>query len=317
VTGNWEIDSQSQKAFAVGGKRILTLRNQLGNCRCLQAVIYKPSFGGQFVFEADSKQNPIWFSEDGKEAWIEIDATNFQPGQGQLELKQFGGDSATLNINLFPAPPVITDLKIAKGDNKAIITGERLEQIRAVRINGKRAIIKDATTVAPTSNQNIHFNGSQTSNSANAPIISQRLVVFEDSNARQDTNSISLELELEGDKVYAYPKRFEISLSRPSIVSNVPGEVEAIAIRKSAVDAKISSAGAMIRSQFDLINLPIFPLETSELSVNVQNALTDYDFKIENIQIETRIENSSVSSIELPPANFEVLDWKNMKSASK
>jgi hypothetical protein len=313
VSSSWEIDPQSQKAFAVGGKRILTLRNQLGSCKCLQAVVYKPSFGGQFVYEVGSKENPIWFSADGKEAWIEIDATSFQPGQGQLELKQYGGDVASLNINLFPAPPTITDLKIAKGDNKAIITGERLEQIRAVRINGKRAVIKDTTISAPANAQSIHFNGSQTNAAAKALAVSQRLVVFEDANARQESGSITLELELEGDKIYPYPKKFEISLARPSIVANVPGEVEAIAIRKFGGDMKAAALGSRIRTQFDLINLPIFPLEISEVTVNVQNALTDYDFKIENLQIETRIENSRTGSIEMPPADFEVLDWKNMK----
>lgn len=311
LSGTWEIESQSQKAFTVGGKRIIKFRNQLGNCRCLQAVVYKPSFGGQFVFEADSKQNPIRFSEDGSEAQIEIDATNFQPGPGQFELRQYGGDAAMLNVTLFPAPPVITDLKIAKGDNKAIITGERLEQIRAVRINGKRAIVKDAGSGAmPTGGQTINFNNSQANNLA---AVSQRTVVFENANARQDSNGISLELELEGDKLYPYPKKFEISRARPSIVSNVPGEVEAITTRKFGGDVKMLSLGAKIRTQFDLINLPVFPLEVSEVNVTVQNALTDYDFKIENISIETRIENSSINSIELPPANFEVLDWKNMK----
>jgi hypothetical protein len=52
VGGSWEVDGQSQKKFAVGEKRIVTLRNQLGNCKCLQAVVYKPSFGGQFVFRS-------------------------------------------------------------------------------------------------------------------------------------------------------------------------------------------------------------------------------------------------------------------------
>jgi hypothetical protein len=45
----------------------------------------------------------------------------------------------------------------------------------------------------------------------------------------------------------------------------------------------------------------------------VQNALTDYDFKIENLEIETRIENSQINPNELPKAKFEVLDWKNMR----
>jgi hypothetical protein len=41
--------------------------------------------------------------------------------------------------------------------------------------------------------------------------------------------------------------------------------------------------------------------------------LTDYDFKIENIQVETRIENSQINQMQLPSTRFEVLDWKNMQ----
>ena len=37
------------------------------------------------------------------------------------------------------------------------------------------------------------------------------------------------------------------------------------------------------------------------------------DFKIENIQIETRIENTETNSAQLPKADFEVLDWKNIR----
>src|SRR5205085_12654068 len=102
-----------------------------------------PSFGGQFVFEANSRQNNLLFSDDGKEVSFELDATNFQPGRGQLELRQYGGEAANVNLNLYPLLPNVTDLKIAKGDNRVVISGERLEQLRAVKINGKRAIAAD------------------------------------------------------------------------------------------------------------------------------------------------------------------------------
>jgi hypothetical protein len=60
-------------------------------------------------------------------------------------------------------------------------------------------------------------------------------------------------------------------------------------------------------------DLPAFPIETSEIALNVQNALTDYNFKAENIQIEARLENAQINSDDLPKVDFEVLDWKNLK----
>jgi len=268
ASGGWEIEPESQKAFAVGGKRAITLRNQLGNCRCLQAVVYKPSFGGQFVFEANNKVNGLIFSDDGKEVSFEVDATGFQPGQGQLELQTYGAEVATLNINLYPAPPNITGFKISKGENQAVIIGERLEQLRAVKINGKRAIVQGNSVGNPTINQ--------------YALSGEKVAVFEDPNARQDSNVISLELELEGNRNYKYPKTFTVSAARPSIVANQAREVEAIT-------------------------------SANKITVNAKNALTDYDFKVENIQIETKIENSQINSTELPKADFEVLDWKNMQ----
>lgn len=437
VGGTWEVAPESQKEFAVGAKRTVRLRNQLGNCRCLQSVVYKPSFGGQFVFEADSRQNPLTFSEDGREVSFEVDATNFQPGAGQLELRQAGGETSNLNVNLYPLPPNITNVKISKGDNRAVIVGERLEQLRAVKINGKRAVVEGnvAATVAavnqapiqnnyqpnnyqpnaapaPVVNQNPYPNMNQPGNQAvqqytfqnpnqangaptpsgspsgypnnqvvggnypgtsapgksqNAPpnqndssgdqpsfrnyslnnqsvnqpvyqpnnqpnsqasypinnqssgqtaypignqinnqnvapsVSGERTVVFEDSAARHVANNVSLELELEGNRTYQYPRSFDVSASRPAIIAGNGGQIDGTAI------------GAKANTPFDLSGLPIFPIDTIEVSASVQNALTDYDFKIENIRVETRIENSQIAPTELARANFEVLDWKNMR----
>lgn len=318
VANTWEVMSESQKSFAVGGKRIVTLKNRLGNCRCLQSVVYKPSFGGQFVFEAESKQNGLVFSADGREVSFEIDATNFQSGAGQLELRQYGGEVSALNLNLYPLPPNITNLKISKGDRRAVIVGERLEQLRAVKINGKRAVVEASSANNPVvvqSNPIINqqtglINGTNIPNPAvdtsNSPVLSERIVAFEDPNARQDANIVSLELELEDNRTYQYPngRIFKFSAARPSIVANQVREVEGIA----GDDSKRGFISSFVLSQ-----LPVFPVETTEISVNVKNALTDYDFKIENIQVETRIENNRVGTSEMPKAVFEVLDWKSIK----
>lgn len=141
--GSYEIAPEARKAFAVGGKRIVSIRNPLGGCQCIQAVIYKPDFGGQFVFEANARDrmNQLQYSPDGREVFFEIDATTFQPGGGQLILVTYGGETLTANIELYPLPPNITNVKMARGDSQAIITGERLEQLQSVKINGRRATV--------------------------------------------------------------------------------------------------------------------------------------------------------------------------------
>lgn len=318
--GKWEIDENSQKTFAVGGKRMLKVKNLIGNCKCLQSVVYKPSFGGQFVFE----QPNLNYSPDGSSVSLEIDTENFQAGQGILELRQLGGEVVNLNINLYPAPPEITDLKISKGDTKAVVYGIGLDQIKAITVNGKRAILEGSNSNNVSTSANVSpqiYNGTQIGNAAySAPIPSalsatagERVFVFEDSNARQTSNNVSLELELSENRVYQYPKTFGVSASRPAIVSNESNEVEGIAVRETTILDKTVGRISKTDSQFILDLSPIYPITSSGISINLQNALTDYDFKIENIDIETKIENSQINAVDLPKPKFEVLDWKNLR----
>jgi hypothetical protein len=304
IGSSWEINPDSQKGFAVGGKRVITLKNPLGNCKCLQTVVYKPSFGGQFIFEVNNPENGLNFSPDGKEVSFEVDTTNFQPGQGQLELRQFGGEATNLNIKLYPAPPNVMDVKMARGDSRAIIYGEKLDQLKAVRINGRRARVVEKTIGSQNNSTSNNEQNAPGTFPTNNPSQNEVTVAFEDAAARQESNNITLELELEDNRIYQYPRPFNVSLARPAIVANEAGEIEGTAIKNNS----LTSA-----SSVNLAKLPVFPIETSEVDVIVQNTLTDYDFKAENIQIETRIENAQLIQNELPDINFEVLDWKNIK----
>ena len=327
--GTYELKPESQKAFSVGGKRTITLRNTIGNCLCLQAVVYKPSFGGQFIFEANSREasNQLQFSADGKEVSFEVDATYFQPGQGVLELKTFGGESANLNLKLYSAPPEITDVKMARGDRQAIIAGERLEQIRHVKINGKRATViggnAGSQPVNNLNNPSVNQNQGQSSavqnpaliqnqaflSAANALSANERLVVFDDASTKLSDGSVSLELELEENRSFRVSKAFPAALSRPAIVSGENGEIEGVSVSDALNKTKLA------KNSFDLNKSTIFPIETTQISLSVENALTDYDFKAENISIETGIEKSRMSGdrVEISKASFEVLDWKNMR----
>lgn len=304
--GTWAIKAESQKSFAVGGKRRIVLQNSLGTCRCLQTVIYKPSTGGQFVFEANGKENGLQFSEDGREAYFELDATYFKPGQGTLEIRTFAGENANIPIKLYPQLPLLTEVKIAKGDNQAILIGERIEQIQAVKINGKKAKIQH-----PASTANTNFTPQ---NATPNQQIAQRVYVFEDPKAIHIAETISLELLLEGDRAYIYPETFTPSASRPTIAANEAKEIEALANSLQS-NSSTSNVSNRIKNLVGLDKLPVFPIETGEITLNLQNTLTDYDFKAENLSIETRIEKSQKLAGDLIKVNFEVLNWKNMKVA--
>ncbi|MBX7174289.1 MAG: hypothetical protein K1X72_25170 [Pyrinomonadaceae bacterium] len=301
--GSWNIEPNSQKTFTVGGKRVVTLRNQTGNCRCLESIIYKPSFGGEFVFDAKR----LMYSSDGKDVSFEIDTANFPSGGGQLELHQYGGETASLNLNLYPLPPTIAAVKVSKGDTQVTINGERLEQVQAVKVNGKRAVYKGefgngymngipGASLPSAANSSVMY--------SNTLVFSEKTYVFEDSSQWQDTNSVTLELELGDQRNMLLQNIFAVSPARPTILANEGKEIEAFAVNR-----QINT----VKSPDSLGNLPIFPVETAEIGLNIQNALTDFDFKVENLRIETRIENTQTNPFQPNDVNFEVLDWRSIR----
>lgn len=302
ASGSWEVTAKSKNLFAVGGRRTVTIQNSMNNCKCLQAVVYKPSFGGQFVFEAGNKENSLRFSDDAKEVSFDIDATMFQSGDGQLELKQYGGEISVLELKLHPGLPTISEFKVSKGDKRFTIVGNGLEQIRALIINGERAILDTNPSKAT----------------------SEKEFIFENPNTQILSNNVSLEIELQENRIYQYPTKFDVSLSRPLIVSNKSKEVKGVVVTNSKGVYKniapqktksSNSANSKVKPAPVSEKLPDFPLGGSEITVNLNNALTDYDFKAENIEIETRIEDFPNQSfeVELPKANFQVIDWKHIQ----
>ena len=301
---SWSVEPNSQKSFTVGGKRMITLKNPNGGCRCLETVIYKPSFGGEFVFDAKR----LMYSLDGKDVSLEIDTAKFSSGAGQLELRQYGGELVNLSLELYPLLPTISNVKVAKGDTQATIIGERLEQVQAIRINGRRAIFKGgangdfkgglptATTATTTPNQTDMYRS--------PTVLSEKTFVFEDSSQWQDSNSLSLDLELNNQRIIKHSTLFAVSSARPVIVASADKEIEAFVVNYQNNNARFSN---------NFADLPIFPIETSAIGINLQNALTDYDFKIENLQIETRIENAQVNPFNEANISFEVLDWRSIR----
>lgn len=403
--GTWELTPESNKNFTVGGKHTITLRNALGSCRCLQRVIYKPSIGGQFVFEAGNQTNSngLQFAVDNKEVSFEIDTTGFQPGAGTIEVKTYGGESQQVGMNqfnpnggnsvgggnnltlkLYPATPTITDIQARRGDREVLLTGERLEQIQTVSINGKRAIVKGRVGDTVTGGQGVNQNSYQNPNPYQSPnpngfqapnqnpiqpmnsypnpnqgqvtappsppvTVSQyrtiqpnqRIAVFEDSATRINSDNLTIELGLEDNRSFNYPKRFEVGISRPTIKANELNEIDGDFVKdeseqmrnelviqnqmvivngtnrqRSKVEQKVKNQKLLTTNhqpQIDLANYPIVLNDKNKLSISVQNILTDYNFRLENISIETNIEKATLNPTDLPQVNFEVLDTNNLR----
>lgn len=279
-TSNWVVEPHSNKSFTVGGKRTIILQNQNGDCRCLEIAVYKSAQGQEILFDAKK----MTYSPDGKEVSFEIDTTSLTSGAGQLELRQYGGELTNLNLNLYPLPPNVADVKVSKGDNQVKLIGERLEQIQAVSINGKRAVVK---------------NSESPSNNPNSPTEREKIFVFEYPSSWQDSNSFSLEIELSDQRIVKSPNVFGVSAARPVFAANEVKEIEGFIVNKPTNGVKN--------------NLPVFPLETDKVGINIQNALTDYDFKIENLTIETRIEKTDLNPFQENDISYEVLDWRSMR----
>ena len=283
-SGRWEIPKESSSRFSVGGKRKVVIRNSMGSCRCLQSVTLRPSSGGEFTFEANSRTNPLMFNESGTEAWFEIDTTHFQPGQNSIELWGYGSRRPqNLSLNLFPKAPEIKKLIAHRGDSKVTIEGDRIGQITGLRINGKQA------RPSQLSGNNRRQNGNG------------RVFVFQNSRDRVLSNKVSLEMQLGANRKHKSQTRFEVKPARPAIQADKKREVEAVII------------GDKKTGKFDLSSYPVAPADIEKMSISVKTTLADYSFRAEDIQIETKIENGQVRQNTLPKTNLEVLDSLHLK----
>ncbi|MFV0389956.1 MAG: hypothetical protein ACK5NT_14525 [Pyrinomonadaceae bacterium] len=286
----WQLENTSKLSFSVGGKRRVTLRNETGNCHCLATVEYKPGFGGEFVFNSREFQ----YSPDDKELSFEIDTTNFSPDSGTLVLHQFGGEIKTIPIVLFDTPPSVSNVSLAKGDRKVTLFGDRLEQVDGIILGGMKAF--------PISDLNkkrgeVHSRATQ-----KLPSLNERTFLFEDSSTWTGSNEFSLELVLLNRRVVKLPNRFNVSSSRPRLVANQLNEIDGYAI-------SLENPNDLVSTQ----SLPVLSTETSEVGINLQNALIDQDFRIEQLRLEARIEGSDVMPFVPPDIKFEVLDWRTIR----
>ncbi len=288
---DWHIEQTSQRSFAVGGVRRITVRNPSGNCRCLSSVVYRPGFGGEFLI--DSRK--LEYSPDNKDVTFALDTTGFTANQGVLELRQLGGESKSLPLTLFGEPPSVRNVKLAKGDSKVILFGDRLEQINSVSINGKRAVPAKANSSGVSG---VHT----TTKQERKQRIRERTFFFPNSEVWTGPNRFSLELTLDGKRQMKFPAQFSVTSSRPRIVASRSNDIKGYAI---GVDKTTSRK--------ELGDLPLFPIEASNIGVNIQNALIDFEFKVERLRVEVRIENTPVDTFAPPDINFEVLDWRTMR----
>ena len=283
--GKWEITTDSARAFSVGGRRRVTIRNTVGSTRCLQSVKYKPAFGGEFTFNANARANPLRFNELGTEAWLDIDTTDFQAGRGTLEFRAYGtSQPQNIPIKLYAGPPKIRKLEVHKGDRKVTIEGNGVSQIKMLNVNGKMAR-------PPNPKQN------------NKQPNNKKVFVFQNPTDIILSKTVSIEVHLEGNRAYKYPEPFSVLPARPAIEANKQNEI------KAAIVDNVSTT----INRFNLSRYPIVSINTKGLTVAVKTILTDYVFRAENIRIETRIENGQVGQGAMPRAVVEVLDQFNLR----
>ena len=285
--GNWTIAADSKSSFSVGGKRRVAIENINGTSNCIRTVVYKPSFGGEFVFAVRANANPVRISKDGKSAWFNIDTTEFKSGKGNLEIYAYGSARPqTVPINLYGLPPEIAKLAIHKGDKHILIEGKRTDQILSITVNGKLAPHNEDLQI-------YHTRGT-------------KIFVFKNPHDLVLSKSVSIEMELEGGRKYKHREDFTVLPARPTIAVDEEGTITADILGGDA--AKHGNLNG-----FDLSSYPITPVGIEQMTVAVRTSLTDYGFRAENISIETRIENGLVGRKELPKTRFEVIDEFNMR----
>ena len=284
--GNWAVKEESKKGFSVGGKRRVVITNTNGNCGCISSVKYKPSFGGEFEFATRANANPIRISEDGSYAWFDIDTSHFKPGNGNLEVYTFGSAGPeVIPITLYGPPPKIAKLNVHRGDRHVTLEGKGVEQIRALKINGKLAF------------------RSQEPGSAKQ---TAAIFTFRDPGHQILSKKVKVELELEGNRRHILQKLFPVLPARPTLAAANNGEIEA-----DVLDGPSANGGK--HKGFDLSPYPVAFINTKKMTLAVKTSLTDYEFRAENISIETRIENGAVGQAQLPETAFEVIDTFNMR----
>ncbi len=284
--GNWKITEKSKSGFSVGGKRRVVITNTNGDCGCISSVKYKPTFGGEFVFATRANANPIRISEDGSYAWFDIDTSHFEPGNGNLEVYTFGSAGPeVIPITLYGPPPKITKLNVHRGDRHVTVEGKRVKQIRALKINGKPAF----RSQEPGS-------GKQTA----------AIFTFRDPQHQILSKKVKVELKLEGNRRHIPQKLFPVLPARPTLAAADDREIEA-----DVLDVPSAKRGQ--RLGFHLSSYPVAFVNTKKMTLAVKTSLTDYEFRAENISIETRIENGAVDQAQLPETAFEVIDTFNMR----
>ena len=280
----WQISAESKSAFSVGGKRRIVIKNPNGNCLCLRSIKYKPSFGGEFTFGVNAVANPLKISEDGSFAWFELDTAEFKPGKGKFEVLAFGSVAPQIvPITLYPLPPDITKLSIHKGDRFLRLEGKWLEQITSIRVNGKLANLDTSAKPASTSRDFVFQN--------------PRDVIISD--------NVELDMTLASKRRFRYPNSFPVLSARPILKAN-----EKLEIVADTIGGSIKKLG---RVPLDLSLYPNVPVDIEKMTLAVETNLTDYNFRAENISIETRVENGEVSKENLPQTTFEVIDAVNLR----
>ena len=146
----WNIykDSETQQATFVRDGKIkeLMLVSPDGDCACVKSVIYRPKGKESEATALSIEDNEIAVSSDKRTATFSLDTSKIPIGKGNLEIRQFGEkEPKIIPLKLYDKPPSRLNFDIRVGDNYGKLTGERLEQITSIKVNGMETDISSLT----------------------------------------------------------------------------------------------------------------------------------------------------------------------------
>lgn len=85
--------------LASSGKNLVTVKRVLGDARCSQNIIYKPSTGQPVIFPITKENSFLRISDDKSEIKFEVDVSNSQGKTDTIQVQLFGGELLNVKVN--------------------------------------------------------------------------------------------------------------------------------------------------------------------------------------------------------------------------
>lgn len=270
---DWVVEEDSVVRFTKSGtspRRILNIRaGGSGSCQCLSEITFYPASGEPVRFATDVIEGEsIVISPDKRTASITVDVTKLPVGEGRLLVKQVGEPvGKSYKLRLYPEPPTASELKFhyREGDDKAELTGNRLEQVTKIVIDGIPATILTNRT---SSKLNLSF---ERTSKRPQKIGTYNIILEDDRELSLVTSSPALEYKAEKPPLRLGP------YSGNSFVANF------------SVDAV---------PHLDLENIQLIPTSVDKVTIQVSHDMSEYGFvanQIDSVNVRIKGQSDAIS----------------------